>query len=525
MTDTSPLSAPAEPAFSLRLRTLAAYVAFALLAVGIVALHTDHFQGRAYRQDEAWIIHGAIERGGAAAMTQWVSTNIHPPLWVIAGNAWVDLLGQHETVTRTLSGLLTLLTLALLFRLGADLAGSPRSLVPLMAVVIVGASTHFQFYMHEFRPYPALVMASVAVCLTFLRWLRRPTFRRALLFVACGIMALYVHFFSVYVLAALALYFVFFVRWRSGLTLRAVGLFVAIGLAYLGWIGPFLYAVLVTNPGGIDYATSTSGAAILSAYRRLSFVPRELFGVLFITAILIPVGRVISPEARVTAGDRQAFGRDTTWRKGFPLFVGLMVFVVAFAVNVVVANVTLRSLTLLLPLAALVAAFGFVALPRAAQLALLLFIVPTAFTFTDNEWPGPQDEVAAHIAPDYEPGSPVIINISYVPRQIAVLYYVQQRMGAPIPHDLIWQVINPNQPYTDFMPYEPAHPMLTGTRDGVDALRAWLDDHPQEQVWYIERYGGASLTGPITEVLNEDYGRVAERSWENEYTVVEFRRK
>lgn len=518
-------SAPGQPAFSMRGRTAAALLAFALLALAIVALHTAHFSGRAYRQDEAWIVHGALERGGAQAMTQWVSTNIHPPLWVIVANAWVDTLGQHESVTRALSGLLTLLALALLFRLGADLAGSPRSLVPLVAVLIVGASPFFQFYMHEFRPYPALVACTLAACLTFLRWLRRPTFRRALLFVVAGITALYVHFFSVYVLAALAVYCLLFVRWSSGLPARALGLFAAVGLAYLGWIMPFLNALLVTNPGGIDYAVRSTAEVATGIYRRLSFTPRELFGVLFLTAILSPARRLLSHEARATAGDLRAFGSDTSWRKAFPLVVGLVIFGLAFGVNAVIANLTLRSLTLLLPLAALVAAFGFVALPRAAQLALLLFIVPPAFTFVDYEWPGPQAEVAAYIAPRYQPGSPVIVNISYVPRQIAVQYYIQQRMGTPVPNDLVWQVINPNQPYTDFMPFEPVNRLNTGSARNVAPLRAWLAENAPPQVWVVERAGGGTLTRPIADLLAANYERVAEREWENEYTVVEYRRR
>lgn len=507
----------------------AAYLLFALLAVTIVALHTVHFQGRPFRQDEAWIVQGAMHRGGAQEMTQWVSVNIHPPLWVIAANAWVDLLGDNETVVRTLSGLITLVALALLYRLGADLAGSPRSPIPFLALVLLGSSTLYQFYTHEFRPYPALAACALALALTFLRWLRQPSFRRALLFVASGVTALYVHFFSVYVLAALAVFFLLFVRWRGGLALRALGLFVAIGLSYLGWLLPFLNAVLVTTPGGIDYALGTNVDVLARIYRTLSLRPLDVSSFLAITSVVVPTalalgGRVPSPPQR-----GRLFRFDPEWRRVYPLVIGVAVVLVAFAVNHLVSNLTVRSLVLLVPLGALFLAFGVAALPRFAWLALALLLLPSAFTFGDMEATGPQNEVAAFIAPRYQPGSPVIMNITYVPRHIAVLYYVQERMGARLPADLIWQVLLPNQAYTDFMPYEPVNLMTDASQASLDRLRAWLDAHDQPQVWLVNRDSESSNTSRMTEgilsVLARRYEPVNHNEWEDEYAVIEFRRR
>jgi hypothetical protein len=44
-------------------------------------------------------------------------------------------------------------------------------------------------------------------------------------------------------------------------------------------------------------------------------------------------------------------------------------------------------------------------------------------------------------------------------------------------------------------------------------------------VWVVERAGGGTLTRPIADLLAANYERVAEREWENEYTVVEYRRR
>ncbi len=529
MNQASTAGAPAAalPPSATRSSNAAAYLLFALLAVVIVGLHTAHFQGRPFRQDEAWIVQGALHRGGVQDMTQWVSTNIHPPLWVMAANAWVDVLGQNETVVRTLSGLITLVGLALLFRLAADLAGSPRSPIPFIALLLLASSTFFQFYTHEFRPYPALAACSLALALTFLRWLRRPNFRRALLFVASGVTAMYIHFFSVYVLGALALFFLLFVRWRGGLALRALGLFVAIGASYLGWIVPFLNAVLVTNPGGIDYAVGTGVDVLTRIYRTVSLRPLDVSSFLAVTSLLAPVGMALGSRTPPAPDDGRLFRVDPEWRKMLPLVVGVGVVLLSFAANAVVANLTLRSLVLLVPFGALFLAFGVAALPRVAWLALALLLLPSTLAFVDQESPGPQAEVAAFIAPRYEPGSPVIVNIPYVPRHIAVLYYVQERMGAQIPSELIWQVILTNQAYTDFMPYEPVNWMRNSGQASLDAFDAFLERADRDQVWLINRDTDANphLAEGILSVLARRYEPTDHHEWEGEYNVIAFRRR
>ena len=512
-------------------KNAAAYLLFALLAVVIVGLHTVHFQGRPFRQDEAWIVQGALYRDGAQDITRWVSVNIHPPLWVMAANAWVDVLGHSETIVRTLSGLITLLALALLFRLGADLAGSPRSPIPFIALALLSTSTYYQFYTHEFRPYPALAACALALALTFLRWLRRPNFRRALLFVASGVTALYVHFFAVYVLGALAIFFLLFVRWRWRwpLALRALGLFVAIGLSYLGWLLPFLNAVLVATPGGIDYALGTGATVLTRIYRGVSLRPLDVSSFLAVTSLLVPVGLALGSRTPAPPDNDRLFRVDPEWRKMLPLIVIVGVVLLSFVVNTVVSNLTLRSLVLLVPFGALFLAFGVAALPRVAWFGLALLLLPSTFPFVDQEYPGPQNEVAAFIAPGYQPGSPIIMNITYVPRHVAVLYYVQERMGATIPKELIWQVILPNQAYTDFMPYEPVNLMHDAGPASLDALGRFLDEVDREQVWLINRNsensGGSRITEGILSVLARRYEPVNHREWEDEYAVIEFRRR
>lgn len=500
-------------------RRLTAYVLFAALAAATVILHTVHFEGRAYRQDEAWIVHGALYHHSAASVVQWVSVNIHPPLWVGIANVWVQAFGQQEAIARTLSSLFTLGTLALLFRLGSDLFGYR---VGLWAVFLLGVNPFFQFYGHEFRPYAALAFCTVGLQWSFMRWLRHPDFARALWFVGFGVAALYVHFFAFYVLAALAIFLVLFVRWDRGLYLRALGLFVAIGLSYLGWLVPFLHAVLVTNPGGIGYALVTSWDLLGRLYSRMGFRPHEIGAFLFLTSLFIPVSVWVrrNPQASLAANPTFRFGHE--WRKWYALITPAAILTLALLANLVVFNLTQRSLMILLPSAALFLAYGVAALPRAARLALAIVIIPVTFGFLDFEITGPQAEVAAYMSETYEAGSPVIMNVPNVPRQIALNYYIQERMSALVPVDLMWQVYERQQPWLDFLPAPPAHVMYDTDAAMLAALRQFIGN--AEQVWYVERDGGTRFSVAILNLLESaGYQIVNDQTWPREYRAVEFR--
>jgi hypothetical protein len=506
-----------EPASGKR---LLAYLVFALLAVGVVSLHTYHFVGRPYRQDEAWIVHGALEKHSVSEITQWVAVNIHPPLWVSIADWWVDSFGQQEVMARTLSTLFTLLTLAFVFRLSADLFGYG---VALWAVFLLGAASFFQFYGHEFRPYSALSTCTVALQFTFMRWVRKLDFRHALAFVVAGIAAIYVHFFAFYVLASLAIFFIVFTRWNRGLYLRAAGLFLAIGLSYLGWTLPFLYAINVTNPGGIDYALKSDWNTLMALYNKMWLRPYELGGLLFLTAVFIPVGAVKARLSSVAGSVSEPFRFNPDWRKWYLLFIPAGILLLAYVINQHVHNMTQRSLVILIPSMAIFLAYGLITLPRPAQFALALLIIPSIIPFLDFEITGPQSEVAAYMSEDYKAGEPVIMNVPIVPRQVALNYYIQNRMNAVVPNDLMWQVLEPRQPYLDFMPNDPVHPMYDTSQASLNSLRQFIGDAPV--VWYVERQGGTRFTNAITALLeDEGYTETRRREWRGEYTAAEFQR-
>lgn len=197
-----------------RLHTLAVSLAFALLVIAIAALHSHHFSGANYRDDEIRTVHAGMMMSPVEVM-RWMSADIHPPLWRVAATSWVALFGPDEPVTRFSSTLFAVLALALIYRLGADVFDAQTGLI---AALILGCHTLFMFYGHELRPYGLLMVCVIGLHLTFLRWLKRPSFKIALLYVICGAGALYTHFFALYVIAAQGVALVAVTRWKGAYT-------------------------------------------------------------------------------------------------------------------------------------------------------------------------------------------------------------------------------------------------------------------------------------------------------------------
>ncbi|MBZ0295304.1 MAG: glycosyltransferase family 39 protein, partial [Anaerolineae bacterium] len=315
------------------------WVLFALLCLFILAMHTYHFEDRNYRQDEAWRAHLALEYPLNEVVTR-SARNLDPPLWQIVLDIWVAAFGHTEHITRFSSTLFTALALAFTFRLASDLFNQR---IGLLAVFLLGTLAFFQFYMHETRPYSLLVLSTTAAHLCFLRWLRRPNFRYALGFVLAGIVAIYTHFYGLFFIAVLAFYFVLAVRWQRDLYLRTLGLFIAIGLSFLGWILPFVHAMLVVVPGGIAYSLEPTGGTLLNnlayLYGRMNIRPPELSHVILILGLIVPLTLVLPrPQAR------RPFRFGAAWPRVQIIAIPAILLILAFVSNEFVSSLTPRNL-------------------------------------------------------------------------------------------------------------------------------------------------------------------------------------
>lgn len=393
------------PARHRSLATVAIYVSLALLIVGIVALQTFHFRDRNYRQDEIITAHAGTFRS-PGDVVQWMAFDIHPPLWRVAATQWVALVGQHENMTRFFSTLLTILTLSFVFRLAADLFNWR---VGLFAVFILGTLAYFQFYSHEFRPYPALMLFSVASLLALLRWIRHPNGLYAGMFVFSALGAMYTHYFGLFVVAGEAALFLVMARPRPGLYLRFFGLLVAIGIGYLPWLPVILHTAFIQRPDGVNYAYEETSEGLQKIYEAMMIRPDGLGLLLVMAAIASPVvmrnslarGQPVSPLRFGIQGSKLYL----------LVFAILMVGLTATA-NEQLSILTRRNLSPLTPVLSILAAVGLWLLPGRLRIAaIVLLLIPAVFTPVSMESNAPYREVVQAIGPTFESGDRIVLHV------------------------------------------------------------------------------------------------------------------
>ena len=404
-----------------------ATVLFALLVVGALALQIFQFEGRNYRDDEIRTVHAGLTLS-PAEVVQWMSVDIHPPFWRVLGALWVGTFGPLEPIVRFQSTLFAALALALLYRHAADLFDRQTAL---LAVFLLATHAVFIFYAHEFRPYAALLMWVLAANLFFVRWLLTRRYRYAVLYVLCAAAALYTHFFATFAVAGQVVAFLLLVRWDRRRYLWAFGLWLAVALAFSGWLPSFLHSFLVTKPGGIGYSLplddpGTSGLL----FDTLQIRPYVLGSLFVAVGLLMPLAAYLRRPA-----DAARFRLGASWRKWYWVIVAVTVIATAFLTDATVAKViTQRNFIVMLPAVILLAALGLRALPwQVTLVALPLLLNPAVRDFVDFQSNQPYQEVYAFIASDYQPGSPIVVAVDQGgARYFAYDYYLMDRMPGQV---------------------------------------------------------------------------------------------
>jgi len=464
----------------------------AVLILGAVALAAARFHERNYRADEVNTVHAGVVLN-AAETAQWIAQQAsHPAGWRILGVYWVKLVGVTEGATRWLSVLFTMLTLALVYRLGADLFDRRTGLA---ALFLLGTAPFFIFYMHEFRPYSLLALASAGLLLSFLRWVRRPTFARALLFVAFGVTALQTHYFAAYILAGQVITFALLVRWDRGRYLRAFGLFAAIALSFTSWLLPLIHRFMFR--GGKTYALPSNWDTLALIHDELQIAPQALGQLLLIAALLLPVG-VWGRSRR----ESTIFRGGPEWRKRYVLLVPLIALAAAFIANTLMSSITTRNLIGLLPPLAVLLAFALRRMPWQAQVAIVALIaLPALKDFRAYRESVPYKETVAFVAPNYQPDDHFLVSGIKEPRELA--YYFFDRLE-PRPQ-------NGNMYFVGYLTKELPqaehlqHRVLTPEPGYLAEFADFLDD--AGRVWYI--YGTEQLilqnVGPFLDILQKDF--------------------
>lgn len=208
-----------------------------LLAFGLRAFHLG---SQALTGDEAWSL-DIVSRSSLGDLLGAVqSTDVHPPLYYVMLYGWGALAGRSEYAARFLSLGFDLLSLALLTYAGATLFGRR---VAITVAVLVALSPISVFYAQEARMYALLVLLTLSSSLFCYRFLARGRRSDWLGYVAITALALFTHYFALFIVAFQDLFFLLRLREHPNRALRWTFAQLILALSLLPWF--------LSNAGGL----------------------------------------------------------------------------------------------------------------------------------------------------------------------------------------------------------------------------------------------------------------------------------
>jgi len=497
----------------------------ALIILFLIAVQAHHFHSRIYRQDEAWVVHYALENIERVGLVNHILQIFHklPPGDVLQ-DIWVHLFGHIENIVRYFSTLTTALTLAMFYRLAADLFDKRTAH---LALILLGTLGIFVYYTHEARPYAALAFGTVGFQWALLRFIRRPSRRRAILTLLLAVVPFYQHPFLLYVYAAQLICILVFVRWNRELYRRGAALFGALALL----IALRAYLNFFERSGIIRYHTETSLRGLSELYDYFKFVPEALGLFLLLGGFAIFLGKIVERvRSRKAAADPlMRFGG--LWREGWVILSLMVMVALALLVNLAVPHVTPRNLLIAAPYLALIAAIALRRMHWQAQaLALLFFCLPFALQFRPLNSNAGYWELANYIEQTYDPDQGrLVVMAPRIWQWIPIKYFLDERTHLGLSDsDIFYVTLEPQE--NDFAPQSLDESQFAFDRRGshLQRLQTYLGE--RDKLWVIRASGEPDEGGDrVTEWIETGYSlyQAVDFPGENYYRaleVLEYRR-
>lgn len=475
---------------------LAALVLFAVTIVFLTVVQAHHFHDRPYRQDEAWIVHFAlnsIEREGLVSHIARILTRLAPES--VSQDTWVHLFGHHENVVRFFSTLVTVLTLAVFYRTSAFLFDRHTGW---LALVLLGTSSMFVYYSHEARPYAVLLFGVVGYQWALFRFISFPDFRRGLLVFFMVAIPTFHHIFLAFFICSQLVCVVVFTKWDRQLYRRGLGLHLSLLLV----IGYRLLIVFTEHSGKIAYNVESTWEGLRALYDYFRPNPESLglfllaggfalFGVKLVSAALRPAPNT-QPPAYTIPAKQHAIERlmrfSGFWREGWLVLSAVVMVSLTLLVNVHVPSLTPRNLLIVLPTLALIAAIALRQMPRYLQLIILLFFcLPFVAQFRSLGGNAGYWELATYIEERMEPGADRLVIVAVEPWEIIPInYFLQERTDLGLTEKDIFSVSRDSPADEPFAPpsFDAGNSASGATEADRERLKSFLGN--SERVWVIK---------------------------------------
>ena len=285
----------------------------------------------------------------------------HPPLYYFLLHYWMDVFGDGDVAVRALSGVLSLVTLPLVWFAGRRIGGHAGAWC---ALLIVGLSPYAFRYATEARMYALVMLFVAAGYLALRRALEAPTLPRLALVAAITAGLVLTQYWDLYLVAIVGAALLYR-AWRApdAPTRRAAGRVfgaVALGaLAFATWLPVFLDQIGSTGTPWGD----PQFPWVVVPRTLIAFAGSEYDGEAYMLALLVLLLPLLAVFGRGL--DRHRIELDlrtrpaVRWEAAAAVGVLLLGSAISYVTNTTFAP---RYATTIFPLVALVVAFGVLVL-------------------------------------------------------------------------------------------------------------------------------------------------------------------
>ena len=357
--------------------------------------------------DEGWTIAASAESNPAEIITEWAAVDVHPPLFFIGLRGWRIFTGDSIFELRYYSVLLSLIAVAVVFRLGKALFNER---VGLLAALLYALHDLVNVLTQEVRHYPQQMLLVMLVMWMYWRFYRQPSRNNGVVLALAGAALLYTHYWGGLILLALAIHAMLTRRHNL---LPFIYVFLAIALLFVPWIPSLIHQITMERPGGLPHALENSVWVYRVLLYQLVGIPEVLW------LILAGIGAMGAYAAT-----------PLKWRPSssslLVLLAAVLPPVLSVMVNAVYPTLSFRSLAVIVPVVIVLAAHGLSQFRQREQAVLVVFITIFALTSTSANpidrppWP----EIADHIIARSDDSDVVLLENDT--DEHTLVYYMEQ---------------------------------------------------------------------------------------------------
>lgn len=506
-------------------------VGLALLFALIIMWHTIVFADQNYRQDEINTVHAAYALDYAGVANWLLHEGTHPIGWRLFAIEWIRFFGMAESVTRFMSVLFTLVTLAGLYRLGKQLFDYK---VGVISVITFGFMFFTAWHTHELRPYAPLMAIATWLAIFYLRWLKNQNFTNALVVVVLGGVGLQVHFYSALQMTMLFLFTLIIVNWDWVTILRSIGLFAAVGLSFSWWLPALYYGAFLSRESGISYALASDLQIFLSVHALTMGFPLLSLG------IFLPLKKYYPHVVKNLSAFDYKFRYPIHWRQLYLLFLGGGTFVIAWTLNYFVSSFGFRNLLIMMPFYCLTLGYMIgIQKPRFRNLTIVWFVAlwiivgfTGVFRMYDNI---PLHEMYDYINQSFDEDTALITEVNMTNRSSeTIVYYMMDRLPVRPSTEDIYSIAEPQFMDEEFFVYTIERSLNRADDTDTETLHQFEEFLSQyDHLWYIEYVGlplfdNRPVGDAFRSILERNFTVISQKTFKAddvlEFEVKEYRR-